>query len=194
MAASLTQFEMKLVTDPTIILTKNNIIQNVQQFFGELAEEYKTIAEAEDRLHAFIETNAKISKGENYKGLPYVILDFPRLFAKQDVFAVRTFFWWGNFFSITLHLAGKYQQQYAYLIEKAIDKDIFKGWYINCSSNAWEHHFEEENYNLIEQGKNYSLSQLPHLKIAKKIPLEKWEEAGFFLKENYHFLMKALSS
>ena len=31
----------------------------------------------------------KISKGENYKGLPYVMLDYPRCFGKTDIFAIR---------------------------------------------------------------------------------------------------------
>ena len=54
----------------------------------------------------------KISRGENYNGLPYVMLDYPRCFGKEDVFAMRTMFWWGNFFSITWHLKGKYSKEY----------------------------------------------------------------------------------
>ena len=53
----------------------------------------------------------KISKGENYKDLPYVMLDYPRCFQKEKTIAIRTFFWWGNFFSINLQLSGEYKEQ-----------------------------------------------------------------------------------
>ncbi|MEJ7682914.1 MAG: hypothetical protein WKG06_34670 [Segetibacter sp.] len=38
---SLTEYEMQLVTDSQVLITKNNIIQKVYELFGKLAEEYK---------------------------------------------------------------------------------------------------------------------------------------------------------
>ena len=32
----------------------------------------------------------------------------PAVFSKENIFAIRTMFWWGNFFSISLHVSGKY--------------------------------------------------------------------------------------
>ena len=55
---------------------------------------------------AIVQSTPKIAKGENYLQLPYVLLDYPRCFDKENIFAIRTMFWWGNFFSITLHLSG----------------------------------------------------------------------------------------
>ena len=46
----------------------------------------------------FFDVSPKISRGEQYLGLPYVMLDYPRIFSKENVFAIRTFFWWGNYF------------------------------------------------------------------------------------------------
>src|SRR6266511_3807431 len=94
--------EMELVTNADWILTKNGIIQKVKQLLSDL------LLVQEDMLHKFrpflpAETGmspAKISKGENYKGLPYLILDHPRYFGKDNVFAIRTLFWWGHFFSV----------------------------------------------------------------------------------------------
>ena len=42
--------------------------------------------------------SGKISRGENYRGLPYLILDYPAYFSQKDIFAFRTMFWWGHFF------------------------------------------------------------------------------------------------
>lgn len=193
MVTTLSDYELKLVTDPGVLLTKNKIIQKVYEIFGGLCEDYKDLLQVINLIDEN-DIQAKISRGENYNGLPYVILDYPRQFGKMDVFAVRTFFWWGNFFSITLQLAGKYQHKYTDVIKKAIDKNLFEGWSIGCADDAWQHHFENDNYTQIQQGKNYDILNLPHLKIAKKIPLNQWDDVDDFFKKNFNFLMRVLAS
>jgi len=117
---SLSAFEKQLVTDAGWILTKNKIIQKVLVLFGELNKAWLNNSILWQLPAALTEIPAKISRGENYEGLPYVMLDYPRCFGKEDVCAVRTFFWWGNFFSITLHLKGKYKLQIEQSIADAI--------------------------------------------------------------------------
>ncbi|WP_018611371.1 hypothetical protein [Segetibacter koreensis] len=190
---SLTAYERQLVADPHILIAKNTIIKKVYQLFGTLSEEYKnevasTILSKQDFI------TPKISRGENYQGLPYVVLDFPRQFGKEDVFAIRSFFWWGNFFSITLHLAGCYQQQYSSVIYNAISNNLFSGWYIATGENQWEHHFETNNYLSLTEARNDDIDKLPFLKMAKKIPLSKWDEANTFFTENFSLLIKMLES
>src|SRR6187549_876336 len=100
----LSEEELRIVSDPGIILTKNAIITKVYDLFGILAGE-------QIQFQYPGEAGAippKISRGENYKGLPYVVLDYPRLFTSEHVFAIRTHFWWGNYFSVTLHLKGQF--------------------------------------------------------------------------------------
>ncbi|MDB5249994.1 MAG: hypothetical protein JWQ40_4388 [Segetibacter sp.] len=193
MISSLTAYEMQLVTDPQILLAKNNIIKVVYKRFGDLASRYQK--ELEDiTVESEASMSAKISRGENYKGLPYVIMDYPRHFSKTDVFAIRTFFWWGNFFSITLQLSGQYQSKYANNIEGAIRHDCFSGWFIGNSANQWEHHFETGNYMPVEKDKDYNVDKLPFLKLAKKIPLGKWDEIDSFFTGNFSLLIKVLTS
>src|SRR6478672_2018750 len=101
----LSDVEMDLVNNTGWILTKHDIIKKVYVLFGELSESmHKELASFEKYLPAevFLKS-AKITRGENYKMLPYVILDYPAFFDRDHIFAVRTMFWWGNFFSITLH-------------------------------------------------------------------------------------------
>jgi hypothetical protein len=191
MKTSLSNYEQKLVTDVQILITKNIIIQKVYELFGKLAEDYGILI-SDAGLTRSNELHPKISRGENYLGLPYVILDCPRNFGKKDVFAIRSFFWWGNFFSITLQLEGEFYKRYAQQIEDAIDRKQLDGWWLGCSENRWEHHFEAGNYMLINGGMKYDLLNLPHLKIAKKIPLEKWEDVYVFFKENFACLVQLL--
>ena len=93
--------EMDLVCNADLLLTKNAIIDKVYLIFGDVAEQ----------VRSDLGPSPKISRGENYLGLPWVMLDYPRLFGKEDTLATRVFFWWGNFFSITLHLKGIYKEQ-----------------------------------------------------------------------------------
>ncbi len=187
----LTPNELKLVTDPNIIFTKTKIIQSVYELFGNLSNEYQMqinfcnnkILEGE---------NPKISKGENYKGLPYVMLDYPRNFSKEGVFAIRTFFWWGNFFSITVHLSGMYQLLLGNTLMEAIQNEKFPCWYINVSDNEWEHHFEPTNYRIIDPTNPIKIHSKTCIKLAKKIPLEKWEDVYDFLLFNFKSIKQAI--
>ena len=100
--------ELKLAENSDLILTKNRIVKKTIALFASLAEEYRSISiKYQAQLPSEIfEHSPKISRGEQYLELPYVMLDYPRVFSKEDVFAIRSFFWWGNYFSITLHLKG----------------------------------------------------------------------------------------
>jgi len=100
--------ELELVCSTDWILTKHIIIEKVINLFSAMliSMQQKT-GEQKSNLpvEVFIK-DPKISRGENYRQLPYVMLDYPRYFEKQDTLAIRTFFWWGNFFSINLQLSG----------------------------------------------------------------------------------------
>ncbi len=182
----LSKDELELVTNAELILTKNRIIQKVYDLFGELSEAYQQQCESlhEDLLHI----SPKISKGENYLGLPWVMLDYPRNFSQTDVFSIRSFFWWGKFFSITLQLQGKYQQQYAAQLQQRVNSD----WWLCNSSNAWQHHFENDNYLLFDRRKD--LQQLPFIKLAKKIPLQEWDNSSEFFNSSFSEITNLLST
>src|SRR5688572_20484305 len=106
----LSKEELGMVTDAGLILTKNRIIQKVYDLFGEVSMVYQ---QQHDRFPVeVVAVSPKISRGENYRGLPWVMLDYPRRFSQADVFAIRSFFWWGGFFSFTLQLKGSYLHQY----------------------------------------------------------------------------------
>ncbi len=90
--------------------------------------------------------SGKLSKGELYRGLPYYVLDYPRCFKKEGVFAFRTMCWWGNFFSGTWHISGKYLDPIRLrLIENLADirsSEVF----ICVNSHPWDYHYQPDNY------------------------------------------------
>jgi hypothetical protein len=123
--------EMRLVSDPAWILTKNSIIRKVVEVFGELSGEWRGML--------VWDGDPKISRGEQYKGLPWVMLDYPRVFGKEDVLAVRTMFWWGHYFSVTLHLKGSYLRSYLPVILSNRGLLEAAGFWPGTSEDEWEH-------------------------------------------------------
>ncbi len=180
---SLSAFEKQLVTDANWILTKNTIIQKVFVLFGELSKMGQSKAALQKLPAAITELPPKISKGENYEGLPYVMLDYPRCFSKEDVFAIRIFFWWGNFFSITLHLKGKYKLQFEQAVADAISNGELNNAWINLTDEEWTHHFESTNMNPVQLTDAAALRNKKVLKLAYKLDLNNWDSAEEFLKK-----------
>ncbi len=190
---SLSTLELELVCNAEILLTKNRVIDQVYRMFGALSEDYKTLTSSFILPPIEAINNPKISRGENYNGLPYVMLDYPRQFSRTDVFAVRTFFWWGNFFSLTIQLQGIYQARFADALQNAITKGELDRWYITLSDEKWQHHFNNDYFEPVNKEKNYYLTGLPFVKVVTKIPLEKWDDAYDYLFQSFLQIMKVLS-
>lgn len=146
----LTQKELEVLQDSSFLKVKQYAIEKVVNLFSELrnhidqAWEYNTLWK--ERIPCQ-KDDVKISKGENYRQLPYVILDYPRLFSRSDVFAYRTMLWWGHFFSFTLHLQGKSLEEFRESLKATIpqlkaETDLF----ISVAESPWEYHYGQDNY------------------------------------------------
>ena len=74
--------EIELIKNADWILTKNAVIEKIVLFFSSLQQEQESVLQLyKDKLPSkFFVSSPKISKGENYLGLPYVVLDYPRFF------------------------------------------------------------------------------------------------------------------
>ncbi|MCW3087402.1 MAG: hypothetical protein JWQ78_788 [Sediminibacterium sp.] len=187
--------ELELVNDAGWILTKNAIIEKVYGLFGGVSEVYR----GQLGLHPAISpedigTRApKISKGEQYEGLPWVMLDYPRNFSGEDSFGIRSFFWWGNFCSITLQLSGRFQEKYAEQLEKYFQNPLHrKDWFIGLGNDPWKHHFRKDNYQPLTEWEG-GFAQLPFIKLAKKISLHEWTRLDTFFEEGYRQLIGMLA-
>lgn len=189
--------EEELVFHAEWILTKNRILEKVKELFGQVQEAYRLCLSGSNPVPPeVLQCNSKISKGENYKGLPWLMLDFPRYFGKEDVFAIRTMFWWGHFFSITLQLSGKYKQQFEDNLIASSGKIANNDFFICISDDPWQHHFEKDNYLPVESFREEEfksiVKQQSFLKLAAKFPLQQWDDAIVILEKKFQQLMKTM--
>ena len=182
--------EEALVSRTDWILTKNSIIEKIKTSLATLQHQQQRTLDSLSLLSSQeFGTSPKISKGENYQGLPYLVLDYPRFFDKENIFAIRTFFWWGHFFSITLQLAGTFKAKYEDNIVVSFDQLKSEQFHVCINDDPWQHDFEASNYVLVEALSfdrfKKNIQQKTFIKLAKKItiiPLHEAEEnllAGF---------------
>jgi hypothetical protein len=192
--------ELELVCNTDWILTKHIIINKVIELFGRLLQsmQEQTVAQKNSLPVEIFQKDPKISKGENYRQLPYVMLDYPRYFAKQDTLSIRTFFWWGNFFSINMQLSGDVKNNLApNLIDNFLHLQNNDYW-ICVNNNPWQHYFEDDNYLpfqkiTIEQF-SVMLNRESFVKIGKKISVGQWEAVTPFLERSFQEMIWLLKS
>lgn len=180
----LSEEELALAANASVMLMKNAVIEKVNLLFGRLSVAQPAVLQPLHReLEAALEVPAKISRGESYRALPYLVLDYPRYFRPHDVMAIRTMFWWGNFFSVTLHLKGNYREQFSDRILQRRQQIGEKGFHACIAPEEWEHHFGEDNYlpvDLIEEDEWLELYRARlFTKLSKQVsigPLEMVEQ------------------
>lgn len=187
--------EINLVCDTHWLLTKNSIIEKTKGMFGELAAQLQR--ELDQNRHLLPEAvrlfSPKVFKGEYYQGLPYVMLDYPRVFTRDEVFAIRTMFWWGNFFSVTLQLKGSYQRMFTDALIKGKELLVRHNFHASVSGDEWRHDFEPENYQPLSSGDTLLQQAIngEFLKIAVRIPVAQWNDAANVIA-GYHKMLVGL--
>lgn len=127
--------------------------------------------------------DGKISKGERYKDLPYLVLDFPKLIQKERIFVLRTMIWWGNEFSTSLHLQGEIWETLRTAFLRNYSGLKGKEVYFCVAENPWEYHFDADNYRKLDeisiQEIESRISKANFLKISRKTSLsnpETWKD------------------
>lgn len=190
--------EKELMIDAEVILTKNRILHKVKLVLENLQNEMVLFSKVNlnSANHEFLAVPPKISKGENYNGLPYLILDYPRNFSTQSIFAIRTMFWWGNFFSITLHLSGNGKKEFLNKVTASYELLAQYHFSIGVNDDPWQHHFEETNYKLISELSKKDFISLcndtAHIKIAAKWPVLEGASAANDILAKWELLLKVI--
>lgn len=188
--------ESELVQNTQWLLAKHIIIKKVYTLFGELNEVFRKEAEPFHYLFPenFKSQSGKISQGNNYQLLPYVILDYPAFFWKERVLAIRTLFWWGNFFSVTLHLSGM-QKNKLTSHSNTLSYLQKHNFYICVNDDEWQHHYEEKNY---QPARAITLHQLDgiinknFIKVSKKLSISEWQASEEFIINAFREILQLL--
>jgi hypothetical protein len=190
--------ELNAIKNTEFFQRKKNITHAVYEYYGSLIDEFKN----ELTRHSIILPqeiniqNRKISRGENYEGLPYIVLDFPAFFSAKNIFAMRNFFWWGNGFSMHFIISNSFYKKYYKKIEEAKANLEANKFSICVGETPWDHHFRNENYRLISSLKEKDFSRVIKEKKFIKIGADYSFDTKSLLqhqKKNFSALMQIIS-
>jgi hypothetical protein len=190
----LSGFQLDVLKDTRFYDTKKEVVAVLSAHLHDLQLALSECWKESDLHRHYPSPAPKIFKGENYRGYPYINLDFPRVFGTDTIFAFRTMAWWGNPFSFTLHLQGKAYAEKAGRLIKNLDRLNGKGYFICVNASPWEYHFGRDNYVPVEQ-------RVPDLnpgdesafiKLSRRLNLDDYLDIVTFGTETFRELMDCL--
>lgn len=193
----LSDAESEMMQNADLILTKNRVLQKMSGLLEQVQERQQDFIQAHEwKDKEIFRTLPKISRGENYLGLPWLILDYPRVSGSSGVFFIRTMFWWGRFFSSTLHVSGIYREQISNSIIQSYSR--LGDYAIGINADQWVHHFGDDNYkpaaSLSANAFEAICREQDHIKIARCMPLEHWQQAVSVLFDRWKELLEVSGS
>ena len=188
----LTEKEKLVISDTEFLKTKIAVMDKMHNLFSEVRKTLKSSIEKTNfEFPSEIDiNNGKIFKGENYNSLPYTILDFPKLFSKSDTFTFRTMFYWGSFFSSTIHISGHSLEKYESYLKKNLHSLIDEQVYFCVHNNPWEYHYDIDNYILLNNKKLNLIENRKFIKISKKFDLEQYQILPFLVDDYFKKILK----
>ena len=191
--------ELRLLGDTHFLLSKHRIQKELEKLLAIAEREMRQqLSQSGVSLSATVASKTgKISRGENYQLLPYLVLDYPRHFSKTSVFACRTMCWWGHDFSCTLLLQGELLEHYRTALLRQAERLTSSDCWIGIHQSPWEHHFETDN---IREARNFSTAELqthlqqhPFVKITRRLPLAAYEQLPAFAAETFGMFLALIS-
>ncbi len=125
----------------------------------------------------------RIRKGENLHGLPWVLCDFPALFARGNVLALRNFFWWGKGFLFYLHLSGVSLDQYREILAEKLAGNLPEKYRISWRGSEWEYDPEQITLDKASALPANAIGRASFLKVMAFLPPDALDTfPSFFLQ------------
>lgn len=168
----LTKHELDFASDTIYPETKQSVITKLQELFDTCAQ---TFLQNTVYKHYTSSRQYKITKGEQYKQLPFVVLDYPQITGGEVVFVLRTMFWWGHYISCNMIIQTNllHEKQDLRAIRNLSKTLVLTG------ENLWEQDLDSKYYMEIQKLTDEELEEWMHsrtfLKLSHKVPLTEHE-------------------
>lgn len=194
--------EIALLTQPDFFLRKKRLEVKINDLLNHCIPFIRNELEKNSSHlpQKIVDSQPKISRGENYLSFPWQILDFPRDFGKEDVFAVRTLCWFGNGVSMSLHLSGEYATKYVDEIASHLPMLAEQNFYICIHNDPFKHHFEEDNiikcsdFLHAKSSIHWLLENNKFIKIVKLFPFDEMDSLPENIGNSTAILFKILAT
>ena len=198
--AEFTTKELKYLQNTDFLKTKRLIIKGFIGLFEDIQTDILHLLDGGsfELPDGLIAKSGKITKGENYKDLPFVVLDCPRFFSKNDIFAYRSIFWWGNYLSNHFLLKGHYLDRYRAQFSDSWSSLKEEGVYLDLSGDPWNHDLSTSDYvhaSQLSREKFDEILQRPEFfKLAWRVELDQLKAFHQFSLKNFLTIIKIISN
>ena len=183
--------EFQFLTDTDFLLARAEITRKLANLLNATVRVLKPLAQQHSTSfpQGTDVRNGRLSRGENYRGLPWLVLDFPRKFSQEEVFALRTMVWWGHECSCTLHVQGETARRLLPALVGNLPAAAAGNCFFCLNPSPWEYHFGPANYLPASQVSAAMLQQQVNrhqfFKISRKLPLLHADKLPVFSKETF---------
>ncbi len=193
-----THQELTYLQDTDFLKTKKLIIKRIIALFEHIQVDTLHLINRQNLMlpEGVSPKSGKVTRGENYKDLPFVVLDCPRFFDKNSIFAFRSIFWWGNYLSNHFLIKGHYLDRYR---DRFLHSwPLIKGeeLYLDLSEDPWNHDLTDSTFiefsTLSQDEFNEKLKHLDFLKLVWRYELSQWKEFHQASLENFLIISRVL--
>lgn len=137
----------------------------------------------------------KVSKGENFKGYPYIVLDCPRLYSTDTEVICRTIFRWGHGWSLHFTVQGKTLASINHSLPFFL-ASLSTDWLLYTGENIWEQDVDSIYFiptpSMSETALCQTINRDEFFKIARQINLSEAVEWPPFPQQTYQVLFNLL--
>jgi hypothetical protein len=195
------KMELELVNNRLFFETKASVMAKVFDLLNEMSVVLERLIKEHQNIipDGALSSSPKISRGENYQGFPWMVLDYPRLFSSQQTFAFRTLFWWGHSWIFTFQLSGDCWRQFALVLWEQLPHLANNDYRIACGLNPWIHDPDDSSFLPVSEEifRNAALMKKlrdqPYFKMAAKWPFEQSDLLECKALEFYNRCLRLLS-
>jgi hypothetical protein len=161
--------DLEIISSQDYIIRKNALIQSVNDTLLDLERRVSSTEIQNIIPEVLKDRRGKISKGENYHGMPWMVLDAPALFENRSILAFRHIFIWGHPFSFNLHVSGMFMD---YLDMSKQNELKSRNWSFLIGEDAFINHFDPELFKPMSEFSPTIINKQGYLRLNKMIPLK----------------------
>lgn len=190
--------EMRMISDTDFFPAKAEMIRKLHEEFMKLRDQLR--AECETIPLSLVPAGTdfvtgQLVKGEKFHDFPYVYLDFPKFFSKEEMFAFRSFFWWGHSLIFCWLLSGPRLGEYQKRLITSHETLAHHAVFFSTAGTPWEWGLEKPHAVFLSEINKARLKEIlkdrPFLKLGCSMPLKSLETPDAILQEGlriFHLL------
>jgi hypothetical protein len=185
-----TPAEMRMILNTDFFPAKAGIIRKFHDEFMSLRDQLRMECQKDilgNGPKGCDWATGQLVKGERFHDFPYVYLDFPKFFSKDEMFTFRSFFWWGHALFFCWFLSGPRLEEYK--VRLVADYAALSGQtiFLSTADSPWEWSLEKPHAVFLDQTTEEDLKEIlkdrSFLKIGSALTLKSLEIPGAISQE-----------